>query len=215
MKFLNANKILCLSAHPDDAEYGALGSIMKFKDTQFDVLVLSGGGDFDTTTGNSRFTECENIWSDIPNLHGSFVGDGFIKDRSEDGWVIYVETNFDMKSYDAILTTPLLDSHFEHRIVNRIAYALIRVSKCGIITYRAPSTLETWVPNYYVDLENETVPSGAIIKYAKIKALEKFTSQKDKSYFQIESINSFHSNYICSKSGINFCEQFKIERLVN
>ena len=33
MKFLNANKVLCLSAHPDDAEYGALGSIIKFNQT--------------------------------------------------------------------------------------------------------------------------------------------------------------------------------------
>ena len=72
MKFLNANKVLCLSAHPDDAEYGALGSIIKFNKTQFDVLVLSGGGDFDDTTGYSRLEECQSIWSEIPNLNGSF-----------------------------------------------------------------------------------------------------------------------------------------------
>ena len=92
MKFLNANKVLCLSAHPDDAEYGALGSIMKFNETQFDVLVLSGGGDFDDTTGYSRLEECQSIWSEIPNLNGSFVKNGFIKDKTEDGWVNYIET---------------------------------------------------------------------------------------------------------------------------
>lgn len=215
MKFLNSNKILCLSAHPDDAEYGALGSMIKFKDTQFDVLVLSGGGDFDDTTGNDRLNECESIWNGIDNLNGTFVKGGFIKDKTEDGWVNYVENKFDISSYDAILTTPLLDSHFEHRIVNRIAYALIRVSKCGIITYRAPSTLETWMPNYYVDLEDTTASSGAYVKYVKLKALQKFISQQNKSYFQTESINSFHSNYICSKSGITFCEQFKVERFIN
>ena len=47
MKFLNLDKVLCLSAHPDDAEYGVLGSMIKFGDTQFDVVVLSNGGDFD------------------------------------------------------------------------------------------------------------------------------------------------------------------------
>ena len=28
-----------------------------------------------------------------------------------------------------------------------------------------------------------------------------------------DSIYSFHSNYICSKTGIKFCEQFRIERV--
>ena len=41
MKFLNLDKVLCLSAHPDDIEYGVLGSMIKFKDTQFDILVLT------------------------------------------------------------------------------------------------------------------------------------------------------------------------------
>ena len=50
MKFLNFNKVLCLGAHPDDVEYGMLGSMCKFTDTKFDILVLSEGGDFDKST---------------------------------------------------------------------------------------------------------------------------------------------------------------------
>ena len=33
----------------DDVEYGVLGSMIKFGDTEFDVVVLSNGGDFDVT----------------------------------------------------------------------------------------------------------------------------------------------------------------------
>jgi len=40
-RFLNFNRVLCLAAHPDDVEYGMLGSIMKYTDTKFDILVLS------------------------------------------------------------------------------------------------------------------------------------------------------------------------------
>ena len=47
MKFLNYDRVLCLSPHPDDVEYGMLGTILKYKDTQFDIIVLSQGGDFD------------------------------------------------------------------------------------------------------------------------------------------------------------------------
>ncbi len=56
MKFLNLNRVLCISAHPDDTEYGALGSMIKFKDTQFDVVVLSNGGDFDESSGFNLFS---------------------------------------------------------------------------------------------------------------------------------------------------------------
>ena len=45
MKFLNYDKVLCLSPHPDDVEYAMLGSILKYKDTKFDIVVLSEGGD--------------------------------------------------------------------------------------------------------------------------------------------------------------------------
>ena len=38
MKFLNFNKVLCLGAHPDDVEYGMLGSMCKFTDKEFDFL---------------------------------------------------------------------------------------------------------------------------------------------------------------------------------
>ena len=31
MKFLNLDKVLCLSAHPDDTEYGMLGSMATYR----------------------------------------------------------------------------------------------------------------------------------------------------------------------------------------
>ena len=54
MKFLNYNRVLCLAPHPDDIELGMLGTICKYKDTHFDIFVLSEGGDFDKTTTKER-----------------------------------------------------------------------------------------------------------------------------------------------------------------
>ena len=80
MKFLNLDRILCLSAHPDDTEYGLLGSMMKFEKTKFDVLVLSSGGDFDKTTGESRQKECMAIWDRVQfNVSGSFFPKTHVK----------------------------------------------------------------------------------------------------------------------------------------
>ena len=47
MKFLNSSHAICIGAHPDDVEYGMLGTFLKYRDTHFRVIVLSGGGDFD------------------------------------------------------------------------------------------------------------------------------------------------------------------------
>ncbi len=75
-KFLNCDRVLCLSAHPDDAEYGMLGSWIQHGDTFFDVVVLSTGGDFDGSSGNSRLKECENIWDKFSNVKGQFADCG-------------------------------------------------------------------------------------------------------------------------------------------
>ena len=41
MQFLNSEKILCISPHPDDTELSISGSIMKFNHTKFDILCLA------------------------------------------------------------------------------------------------------------------------------------------------------------------------------
>jgi|TARA_B100000959_G_C14657567_1_gene491030 LmbE family N-acetylglucosaminyl deacetylase len=211
MKFLNLNRVLCISAHPDDTEYGALGSMIKFKDTQFDVVVLSNGGDFDESSGFNREKECTEIWNKLSNVDGTFAHKTYVKDTSEDDWVNYIEQNYNIgagmveSDYDCILTTPKEDSHFEHRMVNNIAYALVRASDCGIVTYRTPSTLEKWIPNFHVRV------AGIIER--KVELLQKFVSQRKKLYFGEDSILDFHTNYICSKVGAGYVESFRVERV--
>ena len=75
MKLLNYDKVLCLSPHPDDVEYGMLGTIMKYKDTKFDIVVLSEGGDFDESTAKERQEECKKVWEHIDNINGHFIED--------------------------------------------------------------------------------------------------------------------------------------------
>ena len=229
MKLLNYDKVLCLSPHPDDIEYGVLGTIMKYKDTKFDIVVLSEGGDFDKSTTEERQDECRKVWENIDNIDGCFIEDSkFIKDKAEDDWVNLLENKFDISSYDCIITTSPSDSHFEHRIVSDFTYALVRRSKCGIIQYKSPSTLDTWIPNFFVDISdvhyrnqedghsNEThVLFMAGIWYVKLNKLKLFESQQGKSYFEEEAIESFHSNYQCSNRGVNRVESFKIIRGYN
>jgi hypothetical protein len=62
MKFLDFNKVLCISPHPDDVEYSMLGTIMKHQDTEFDLFQLAQGGDCDPSTNKERLIEVENVW---------------------------------------------------------------------------------------------------------------------------------------------------------
>ena len=229
MKFLNYDKVLCLSPHPDDVEYGMLGTIAKYKDTKFDIVVLSEGGDFDITTKIERQDECKNVWNNIDNINGYFIDDSkFIKDKDEDEWVNLLENKFNISEYDFIISPSPFDSHFEHKIVSDLTYALVRRSKCGIIQYKSPSTLGTWIPNFFVDLgdvqkrdtsdghsNNTDLLFMAMIWYLKLNKLKLFESQQDKSYFKEGALKSFHSNYQCSTRGMNNVESFKIIRGYN
>ena len=206
MKFLNFNKVLCLGAHPDDVEYGMLGSMCKFTDTEFDILVLSEGGDFDKSTGKDRQTECENIWNKINNVNGGFTNVKHVVNHQEDEWVNILESGgYISTDYDCIFTLPSEDSHFEHRIVNSMTPALVRHKKIGIISYRTPSTLDSWIPNFYVEIDLDE----------KIEHLKEFQSQLNKPYFSENSFKSFHSNYQCFKKNMKYVELFRVEIIYN
>ena len=72
MKFLNSTHAIVIGAHPDDIEYGMLGTFLKFTDTHFRIIVLSGGGDFDkSTTESDRRGENESVWELLPNVVGA------------------------------------------------------------------------------------------------------------------------------------------------
>ena len=205
MKFLNFNKVLCLSPHPDDVEYSIVGSILQSDKTQFDILCLTQGGEFDKTNSKDRHNEVNDFWSGIKNVSLYFSNTNHLKSKQEDEWVNFIENKFKINSYDAIMTTNQIDSHFEHRQTSRIANAICRVSKVGIIEYRSPSTLVGWTPNYFIDIRKS---------YSKkIKMLNSFVSQGKRVYFQPEQIKAFHINFQASKRGLEVVEMFKIIQL--
>jgi LmbE family N-acetylglucosaminyl deacetylase len=228
MKFLNFNKVLCLSPHPDDVEYGMLGSMMKYKDTKFDIVTLSIGGKFDKSSSNTRHQECEQVWKHIDNIEGHFSDIKHIKEVGEDEIIFKLEKKYDLSEYEAIFVPPAVDSHQDHRKLNSVASSLVRKDKCSIIEYATPSTLTEWIPNYFVDLNHvgyRDMEDGhskdtnllflASTWYIKLNKLKFFESQQDKSYFGEEAIKSFHSNYECSKKDMYCVERFNIKRVYN
>ena len=113
----------------------------------------------------------------------------------------FVENN--LNGADTIVTTPNLDSHFEHQLINNIGPAVCRRSPITLVEYRTPSTLNHWIPNYFVGLSKK--------QYNKKKeVLKLFTTQQKAAYFNDETINSFHHNFQCHKKGMSIVESYRI-----
>jgi LmbE family N-acetylglucosaminyl deacetylase len=203
MKFLGYDNVLCISPHPDDTEYSMMGTILKYSDTMFTCLQLCQGGDMDETTGKNRLFEVENVWeeAECSNVNLLFTEVKYMRDMREDEWINFIERKLS-PSLDAIVLPNEHDSHFEHRLVAGFGKALIRSSPITLIQYKSPSTDQTWVPNLFVDIEEEYD--------IKLEALKKFESQQDRYYFREDVIRSFHSDCQSAKKGKHYIEQFKV-----
>jgi len=202
VKFLNSDYVLCIGAHPDDVEYGMAGTFLKCDETEFSVYVMSGGGEYDKTTLEvDRAAENRMLWSRFTNVDG-YISDTFVRDQSEDYMVQFIEESIH-PLIDVIVTTPQQDSHFEHRKINNLGPALCRRSPITLVEYRTPSTLNHWIPNHFENLSEKDYK-------AKKNILKLFTSQQKAPYFNSNTIDSFHHNFLCNKKGYSNVESYRI-----
>ena len=206
MKLFNFDRVLCLSPHPDDVEYSMSGMVDVNRDTQFDTICMSFGGEDDPTAHPDRFEEVREFWSvmgcDNINLNFEY---GFVGRYKESKWIDLIENRY-LGDAQCIVLCSSNDAHFEHRIVNSIANPLTRKNKISIIEYRSPSTISGWVPNFFVELSDELLDR-------KIKSLQQFETQTDAPYFWEDTIPSFHTEFSATKRGVKYVEPFKIIQL--
>ena len=80
-----------------------------------------------------------------------------------------------------------------------------RFSPISILEYHTFSSLNSWRPNLFVDIQS--------IYHEKCNSLQEFESQSHKSYFKRKSLDAFHNNFQCNKKGKGMVEQFKIIEL--
>tara|TARA_R100000234_G_scaffold102895_2_gene72246 strand:- start:28 stop:672 length:645 start_codon:yes stop_codon:yes gene_type:complete len=208
MRLLNFNKVLCLSPHPDDVELGMMGTIMKYHETEFTVLCLTNGATkcLNGENGKNRLEEVTEAWrkADVNNVTIEFSDCEYLTDKDGDSeWINYIEENFiNSGVYDCIFLPTSEDSQFEHRFVNGLGNALIRSKPISLVEYRTPSTLNSWLPNSFVDVGKH---------YGKkLSSLKSFKTQQMKPYFSGPALEAFHANYQCRKKGIYLVEPFRI-----
>jgi LmbE family N-acetylglucosaminyl deacetylase len=206
MKFLNLDRVLCLSPHPDDVEYSMSGTICKYKDTKFDILCLTQGTSTDISSNETRLTEVRNFWEamGLTNVQLLFSEFKTFEEAFPAQWITSIENSFGFpKNYDGLLCTSSQDSHYEHLIVNGFSNALCRSKTVTILEYKSPSTLHTWIPNLFVNIEH--------FYKMKLDALRSaFLSQLDSPYFSEDLIKLFHVDYLNQKRGSRVAEEFRI-----
>ena len=199
-RFLNFSKVLGLSPHPDDIEYGMSGTILKYPDTHFDLVCMTKGGHCDATTSLNRHQEMISFWKDVPNVTIHIIDFDAI-DAGEDYIISYLEKHI-VVDHELILTPSNHDNHFFHKKINNLGPALCRIKPMSLVEYFTPSTSLEWVPNLVVNLEEQ-------IYTLKKERLQRFTSQIDKTYFSNFCLDSFHSSLEFSKKGLPWVEKFR------
>jgi len=203
MKLLKWDSVVCLSPHPDDIEASMGGTILKYRHTRFTSVVFSTGSVNDPVTNESRWGECLKYWEDVFHVQQHFLAP-LLKMYTEEEWLNLLEKTFDFSKFDAIFMPSTTDTHYEHRLVNGIGMALTRSKPISVIEYRAISTLDSWVPNMFVEIGDQVEE--------KTKRLARFESQK-KIYFQPKFLQAFHSHPSSIRKQIDYTEQFKVVTL--
>lgn len=196
-------RVLCLSPHPDDVELSMFGTILKYPETQFDVLCLSIGGQYDPSSSPQRHKEIRDFWkaSGCSNVKLFFM-EGFLGQNDEGRWIAEIEKAFSFWAYQAIFIPPHEDAHFEHRLVSQIGQALTRKGNLGLFEYRTVSTLAPWCPNFFVDITDQY--------QSKINHLHHISSQAKKPYFEKEVLNALHSDIGSLKRGVAKVEMYRV-----
>ena len=206
MKFLNFNRVLCLSPHPDDVELGMLGTVLKERSTKFYILCMTicGAKGFDGSYELDRVGEIRELWikANCSNVIPMRSDCDWFEDKTEPGWINFLDNHIKDMDYDCIFIPPFEDSMFEHRFVNSFGSTLTRKSPISLIEYHTASTLNTWIPNLFVDITP--------FYDRKIKLLENFTSQIDKPYFQKGVMESKCISYQCRRRGLKYVEKYRI-----
>ena len=208
MKFLNFDRVVCLSPHPDDVEYSMSATIAKYTDTHFDLVCMSYGGEDDPTSGIPRIDEVIRFWSELHlcNVTLKFY-EGFISQYNESKWISKLENQHMSPHIQCIITPSSKDAHFEHKIINSTVAPMTRKSPVSIIEYKSPSTTGEWIPNLFVDLTEE-------MHIAKVELLRKhFTTQTDAPYFEESSIRAFHTDFSSVKRGLSLVEMFRVVQI--
>ena len=206
---MNLNRILILSPHTDDAEFGCGALISKSKREGFEVRIVT-------------FSICEES---VPE---GYEKDVLLKECKKSNSLMGVDKHYDFryrvryfhenrqdilehmvsinKEYKPTLvcTPSVNDIHQDHKVICEESIRAFK--KTSIIGYTLPWNLLTNNTNMFIDVDEEDVLN-------KVKYVNTYKSQGFRPYSSFEHITS-NLRLIGSNIGKEYCEPYEIIRLI-
>ena len=198
----HGKNILAVGSHPDDIEFGALGTLLKFcSESKIFCYIATLGGKGDTTDPDTRRKESVlalKVLNPMPILWSSEIGLDVAKYHE---YVKSIEDVILAGRIDTIFTPSRHDTHQDHRFMNEVTMTASRRFLTSIFCYSTPSVTLDFNPRLFVDITE--------VFQKKCEALKLHKTQLNKPYMDDKYLERFHSDI----SG-GYVERFEIERCI-
>lgn len=203
------NSILAIGAHTDDIEYSCFGFLLKQHSmgSKISVFVASpdsrGSGD----QYYERVEETKQSFAGMSNINLIFrntnkiLPDNYEK-MSDQIREIIINNDIDL----VLIHDNQDDTHQEHRLIHEISMSATRRLPINIFAFKSPSAHNGFKSNYVVDITDQYP--------AKIEAVKKHITQSGLPYMSEDSLEIFNKSWSGKVLGINYCEEFRIIRMV-
>jgi N-acetylglucosamine malate deacetylase 1 len=207
----NNKKILCISAHMDDIEFGCGGLIKTLEnDSDFYVLVLSKDRKDsklniqEVRDLNEQSNALKHLGVKKDNL---FISEGIAGQLFPEYRQEILEEMYRIKSLikpDVVITTSSNDIHQDHRTVNACSQKAF--SRTTRLSYEVINATNGFCPNIIFEITEEALD-------AKVRAIKEYKTQHDANitsgdYFSEEIIKSLAVTR-GARAGVKFAEAFE------
>lgn len=200
-------EVLCLGAHPDDIEIGALGLLRRLAERHEEAFFR-----FVVLTGNDgRHTEAEqsmaSLFGERASLHMGNFRDGFLPYEASAEAKRFVRSAIGDSTPQVVLTPREDDRHQDHAFVASLAQQLLRDHL--ILEYEIPKyDGDLGRPQAFVALTEEEAE-------AKVRHLEEhFGSQHEKNWYDDSGFRALmRLRGIESNSPSGYAEAFHVSKL--
>ena len=202
-KFLG--KVFAISTHPDDLEFGAFGTLYKYrKEMDLSIFICSLGGMGDKTSGMIRLQESTSaleLLGPTSSVSRKEVG---VPRASYEDLVSVIENLIKTTDSKTILIPSFSDTHQDHRMIHEVSISAVRRANVNLLNYPVLSTNSEFHPTLFVDISKELEK--------KMEALALHKSQKDKYYMSKQYLEAFHSDRVAMLQGVRYSERFEVLR---
>jgi N-acetylglucosamine malate deacetylase 1 len=198
-------KILFLGAHPDDIEFGCGGLLWRLRKENIRLHTFTNAQNY---LGNQNLINEYKASMQFYGLEKVAVLEDFTNMSMWDEYTEVRQKLFDIKQRfnpDIVLCHNPKSLNQDHSC---LGYGVLAVfQEQTILFYEDIRGGQFHLPNYYISLSGEEVE-------AKIEAIEKYTTQTHRKYFDVQYIRSlmlFRGLQIYAK----YAESFEVSRIVN